>query len=255
MHTFLGSKSEWHLFLACIATVVLFLTGCASAPSPLPSEELRSQLRKIRISHCTVQPEVEVNTPSGAAGGGMKGFGLGFARGLEGLQMGPVVAITCPAYAIYGMFKGVKASQPATKVEEFDKRFRASIQKTSVIDILRQSVADQINKLKVSEITAQSDQSASIIMEFAVTKIKLGDGFWIAPQNLFIIQKTRLIRAADGMELYSHSFVKKGKEYTFDEWFAMDDVKMRKEIEVITHKLSEEIVDNIFVLDQPDGKK
>ena len=257
MHTLLGSKSGRYLFLACIATVVLFLTGCASAPSPLPSAELRSQLSKVRISHCTAQPEVEVTPPSGAVGGGMKGFSLGLLGGsLEGLQWLGVGAIVFgPTMAFAGLYQGVKESQSASRVEEFDKKFKASIQKILVIDILQQRVAYWINKLKVSEITAPPDQSATIIMEVVVTEINLGGGLWFGPQPLIITQKTRLIRAADGKELYNHSFGKWGKEYTFDEWFAMDTEKIEKEIQNISDDLALQVVMNLYLLNPPKEKK
>ena len=255
MSTKIVSKSGWHHLLSCFGIVALFLTGCASGPPPLPSESLRSQLKKIRISNCRVQPEVEFIEPIGAVEGGAKGFGFGFLAGFEGFMLGPVGIVTVPAYAIYGMFKGVEAYQPKAKVEKFEKTYRTNINKINVNDILRLSVAERIHSLKVSEITEPSDQTAPIIMETVVTKITIGDTLWNTPPRLSIIQRTRLIKAADGLELYNHSFGKSGEEYKFDYWLKMDAVEMRKEIEHISSKLAEQIVDEIFISVRPEKKE
>ena len=147
---------------------------------------------------------------------------------------------------IGGTVKGVQASQPEAKVKEFEKTFRATIQELNVPEILRQGVADRIRILKVSEVTGPSDQAASIIMEIVVTKIILYHVDWFAPHKLAINGSTRLIRATDNMELYSHLFVTTGQEFPFDEWLAEDAAKLRQEVERNCHELAEQIVEEIF---------
>lgn len=259
MHTLLVSRNEWHHLLTCIAVVALFLSSCASGPPPIPptpSKELRSQLKKIQVSDCKIQPEVDISKPFGAGEGASKGFGFGLLAGLEGLQLGPVVVIYAPISAVRGIVKGIESSQPKAKVEEFDKKIRATIQELNVPETLRQKVAAVIRWRKASEITGPSDQAASIIMEVVVTKINLGDSeWWTTPHRLFITERTRLIRATDGKELYNNSFGTGGQAYTFDEWFAMDAAKIRKEVEGICHDLALWIVDDIFFAVRMEGQK
>ncbi len=92
-------------------------------------------------------------------------------------------------------------------------------------------------------------------MEIAVTKIILYHVDWFAPHKLAINGSTRLIRAADNMELCSHLFVTTGQEFPFDEWLAEDAAKLRKEVERNCHELAERIVEEMFLLNLPQEKK
>lgn len=259
MHTLLVSKSGWHHLLTCITIVALFLSGCAnSRPPPLPptpSKELRLQLGKIGISVGSVQFEIAVTKPvTGTGEGATAGAIRGLAMGLE-TSATPIVILT-PIFMVIESVKGVRIAYPEAKVKELDKTFRATIQNLNVPGALRQSVADRIRILKVSEVTGPSDQAASITMEVVVKKIEFYQGEdRFGPHSLFITESTRLIRAADGMELYSHSFQNVSVEYPFDEWFAMDAVKLRQEVERICRELAERIVDDIFFTVRLEGKK
>jgi hypothetical protein len=268
MHTLLVSKSGWHQLLTCITIVALFLSGCAdSGPPPLPpppSEELRSQLGKIRISEGSEQLEMAVNKPvtnrgEGAAKGALLGLGESFATGLGLGQVNPaaiaLIPILAPVFVVKGTVEGVQESQPEAEVKEFEKTFRTTIEELNVPETLRQSVADRISALQISEVTGPSDQEAPIIMEIVVKKIELNQSYWFDPYNLFITESTRLIRVADGMELYSHSLRNEytGHTFSLDVWLAEDAAKLRQEVERSCHDLAVQIVTEIFY--RQEGQK
>lgn len=250
MPTLFVRKSGWHQLLTCIAIVASFLSGCAKyvppSPPPTTSKELRSQLGKIGISDGSAQFEIAVTKPvTGAGEGAATGAFRGLAMGLE-TSATPIVILT-PVFMVIESVKGVRMAYPEAKFKEFDKTFRATIQELNVPEILRQSVADSIRISKVSEITEPSDQAALITLGVVVKKIELHQSEnRFGPHGLFITESARLIRAADGTELYSYSFRNSSEEYPFEVWVTMDAVKLRQEVEGICHKLAEQIVDDIF---------
>jgi hypothetical protein len=214
-------------------------------------------LGRIRISDGSVHSEVEFFKPDGVVMGAMKGAGYGLVGSLETLQMGPAIVLFAPAYMVYGIARGAKdvqKSPPETKVKEFEKTFRATIQNLNVPETLRKSIADRIHDLKASEVTGPSDQAASVIMEVVVKRIEFSQEYFYGPHSLFITESTRLIRAADGMELYSHTITATGMELPFDNWLSEDAEKLvRQEVERNCHKLAVRIVDEIFY--RPEEKK
>lgn len=292
MGTLLASRSGWRHLLTWITIVALFLPGCAkqkkgpgppqpiplpsveisaippgkpiepskqTGPPPLllpPSEELRSQMGKIRISDRRVQPEFEFNKPVGAGEGAMKGAGLGLGASLSGCGYGLILCAgtlaLAPIFLVAGTYYGVQESQPEAKVEEFEQTFKSTIQKLEISQILRQQVADRIQALKVSEITGLSDPAAPITLEVVVKKIRLYHSDWFAPHILSFTGSTRLLRATDGKELYSHAFTTTGQQLPLAEWLAGDAAKLRQEIDRCCRELAELIVEEVFLLYLPE---
>lgn len=287
MHTFPVGRSERHYLLICIVLLTMLLSGCAKQekgsdpppPIPLPSvelsaipsetlsgttkqtgppllllppsEELRSQMGKIRISDRRVQPELEFSKPVGAVEGALKGAGFGL--GISPLLiLNPFYIAMVPAVPIISTVRGVQKSLPEAKVKEFEQTFRATIQELNVPHILRQQVADRIQALHLSEITGDSDPSAPINLDVVVNKVRLYHDFFLDPYIFAFTGSTRLLRATDGEELYSHAFVITGQELALEEWLAGDAAKLRQEVDRCCHELADLIVEEVFLLYLPD---
>jgi len=288
MHTFPVGRSGRQYLLTWIVIVGMFLSGCArqkkdpdpplpiplpsvelssipsekpsgtkkqTDPPPLllpPSEELRSQLAKIRISKRRVQPEVEFSKPVTAGEGAMKGAGTGLARSVLVFPYMPMMIGLAPVFMDVESTLGVQKSQPEAKIKEFEQTFRTTIQELEFSQILRQYVADRIRTLQLSEITGPTDPAAVIVIEIVVGKIRLYQDFWSAPHTFAFAGSTRLLRASDGKELYSHAFTTTGQEFPIDVWLKMDAAKLRREVDRCCRELAESIVEEVFLLYLPE---
>ena len=254
VHTLLLGRNGRQYLVTCIAVLALLLHGCAkpekkdanptllipppfvvlsvvsaekpngppkqTGPPPLllpPSEELRSQMGRIRISGGKKQPELDFSKPFGAGEGAMKGAGLGLGQSLSGLGSGnPLIAagmiIFSPAFIVVQAVQGVQKSYPEAKIKEFDKTFRTTIQKLNVPQTLRQHVADNIKSRKVSEVTEASDPTPLITLEIVIKEIKLSHDHWTKPHTFALAGTTCLLQSTNNKELYSHGFTTTGQD-------------------------------------------
>lgn len=141
-----GRKARLHLSLALIAVVVITHSGCTTddklrrmyLPSP-PSEDLRSQLGRVRLSEGGMQTVVLFTAPAKGAGAGMaRGAGLGplytiVGGGAVGGGYGVIAGIfLAPVGALVGAVVGAASAEPATKVEEKEAAFRVAMEELKV---------------------------------------------------------------------------------------------------------------------------
>jgi hypothetical protein len=250
-------KSRQCRFLVLISILAVIFSGCATenaenvdptrwlVPSP-PSEELRAQLSTIQLSKGDVQPTLLIT-------GGVKGKGKGAAIGaLAGLVKSLEFPLSAPVMLVWGAVEGFNESEPAVKVEEQEKILRLTMEELNIQETLSLSVSRKINELSLINENITADKPATIILEVVVDKVELkGQGFRLF--NFSILERTRLIRASDGTELYRHWLAYVGLPRELNDWLAQDAMKLHEEADRACRELAERIVDEVFFLYLPAG--
>lgn len=253
-----------HLSLALAAVVVVVQTGCATGVKvdprrlrlpPPPSEESRSQLGRMRLSEGGTQAKVLFTGPA-------KGGGEGAARGAA-IGAGSVLSIPCggpgcilllfaaPPAALVGAVVGAARAEPAAKVEEQEKAFKAAMEELKVSETFHRCVGDRLRELTPAPGSrVMFEEPASTILEVVVEQVRLAAGeLGIKPPLSFVLtERTRLIRASDGTELYGHWLTYRGRPQPLEDWFVQNSMLLREETERACRELAERLVDEVFLL-------
>ncbi len=97
-----------------------------------------------------------------------------------------------------------------------------------------------------------SDDPVSTVLEVVVEQFGLAGPWLINPPLSFVLtERTRLIRASDGTELYGHSLTYRGRARPLDDWVAQNPATLREEAERACSELAERLVDEVFLLYLP----
>ena len=265
-HIPVGRKSRQCRFIVLISVLAVIFSGCASEnvenvdptrwqiPSP-PSEELRTQLGTIQLSKGDLQPTILITGGAKGAGeGAVKGALGGLGTALAAAAADPLLIAMAPVIVAWETVHGVSESEPAVKVEEQEKTLRLTMEELNIQEILSRSVRKKINELSLISTEIPTDKPATTIMEVFVEKAGLaGHGFRLF--NFGILERTRLIRASDGTELYRHWLAYLGLPRELDDWLAQDARKLNEEVDRACSELAERIIDEVFFLYLPAGDK
>lgn len=267
-----GRKARLHLSLALIAVVAITHSGCGirdklrrmDLPSP-PSEDLRSQLGRVRLSEGGMQTAVLFTAPAKGAGAGMaRGAGLGvrssLVAGVGAGQAGVFIIFLAPVAALVGAVAGAVRAEPAAKVEEKEAAFRVAMEELKVPETFRRCVADRLpERTSTPGGRVSSEEPASTILEVDVEQVGL-DGFGLEinpnPSLRFVLtERTRLIRASDGTELYGHWLTYRGQPRPLDDWVSQNGARLREEAARACRELAERLVDEVFLVYLPGDER
>jgi len=262
-----GRSARLHLSLAFVAVVVITLSGCATSPDqrrlllpPPPSEDLRSQLGRVRLSEGGMQTAALITAPAKGAGeGAARGAGLGawytIAGGSFGGPSGFIFGILlAPVGALVGAVVGAARAEPAARVEEKEAAFRVAMDGLKVPETFSRCVADRFHeRTSTPGGRVSSDEPATTILEVVVEQFGLdGSGLEINPSLSFVLtERTRLIRASNGTELYGHWLTYRGRPRPLDDWVSRNHARLREETERACHELAERLVDEVFLVYLP----
>jgi hypothetical protein len=261
------------LALALVAVFLLSQAGCAPARSispvvpgggpddprrehlpPPPSEDLRSQIRgRFRLSGGGDPPTaLQLSGPA-------RGAGQGAARGalLGGLvpgvlcEVGPLCVFywfpLFPVGALVGSVVGAIWAPSVAQVEEEERALRLAMEKFP--ETFARRVADT---LVTSVGPTSQDGSASTILEVVIERFGLdgppGVPLINPPLAFFVTERTRLIRASAGTELYGHWLTYRGRERPIEYWTSQNYAMLREEAERASRELAERLVDEVFLL-------
>lgn len=263
-----GRRTQRYLWFALTA-VVAANSGCVTgAPEllypqqqhlpPPPSEELRSQLGRLRLSEGNTQMETLLTGPP-------RGGGEGAARGAKlgakfVLQSGgdPGVLFVLPVAALVGAVVGATRAEPAAQLDAKAGAFKAAIEELKVPQTFHRCVADRLQELTSTPGNRVIfEEPASTILEVVVERVGLADE--TQPSELQVInpplsfvytERTRLIRASDGAELYGHWLSYRGRPRPLGDWFVKNSINsmlLRQETERACRELAERLVDEVFL--------
>ena len=88
------------------------------------------------------------------------------------------------------------------------------------------------------------------MLEVTVETFGLDGDSWMInpPLRLAMTERTRMIRASDGAELYTHRFTWRGQLRPLDDWVAQAPTLLKKEAGWACQSLAESLVDEVFFL-------
>jgi hypothetical protein len=257
--------------VALVAAAAL-LSGCASGPRfqlpPPPTEQLRSQMRSVKAIDGTADPTIVFAGPAeGALAGAGRGARAGFldtlafgatagsAGGYAALG-GLAIMALAPVGGLVGAGIGAGRAEPAARVREKAAMVREALVEWNVRERFRDCVAAALREQAPHVVlTASETEPAETILEITVEAAGLlGNTFLVNPPLSFVMtERTRIIRAADGRELYAHALTWRSRLRSLDDWTAQNGAPVQQEGERACRDVAESLVDEVFLLYLPTG--
>jgi hypothetical protein len=236
-------------------------TGSSSYPAvtlPVPpSQEVRGQLGAISVRGIELKA-AEFAQPIGkgraAAKGGVGGLVApvagGAVAGPYGVAAGVILApVTGTAGAIYGAFAGM--------TEDEFMRIRTTLQsvarETNVMAQLERGIADAIRSLPPEctiTVANTAAETAPTLLEVTPAMLRLDGGPQAVnpPLTIIFVVRVRLVRVADGAELYSGDFAYHGPRHSLRAWSSDGGARFREAIKALCDALPAQIVENLFLI-------
>ena len=262
-------------------------------PQAPPSDEARAQFNTVGIPAARYLPDRELKAPtSGKGWGAAKGAGYGLAAGatpglaiasaITGCRGGGPAALVCGAILVLGLgvaaaggtvgalggtVYGAIAAEPASRIGAAETGLERAFADLNVQQIIRDHVLRKARErsslsfvaLEDHESTEPSDYRAramhgvDTVLEVEVSSIRLAGTGINPPVRLLMTASARLIRTADGVELYAERFEYRSRdEHKFTEWAAGDGGVLREEVDRGAEALATDIVQLLF---QPDSAR
>jgi hypothetical protein len=148
---------------------------------------------------------------------------------------------------------GADQAEPA-KVKESAAVIRKALVEWNVRDRFRDCVAAALRDQAPHVILTASDtEPAETILEITVESAGLlGDTLLINPPLSFVMtERTRILRASDGRELYVHALTWRGRLRSLDDWAALNGALVSEEGEQACRHVAGSLVDEVFLLHLP----
>lgn len=277
----MGFSVRYFIVILLSSTLLVGQWGCAAqSPAtprlpPSPPDWIRGELRSIGVASTRSMPEVELEAATkGKGSGALKGAAAGFFGSLEagfqaaastydpnaaalGLALGIAIA---PVAGLFGTVIGVVRAESADTIEEAEASLTHAVLDLQIQERLRDRVFEVAqeqtrydvvllpNPGTVGSAMAPAGERIHTILEIGVPGIGLpGDGI-NPPVPLVMTAHARLVRAADGAELYTRTWAYESKSRQFAEWADDNAQIFRDEVARATQTLSEAIVDELFLL-------
>lgn len=265
------------------AGLVMGQWGCAMQPPrilPPPPERVRAQFGSVAIASRSLISRSAVGSPtSGKGAGGAKGAGLGALYViLGGLEVGaasgaggnplaiiPMVLgiVLAPVGALTGGIYGVIAAAPAETVKEAEAALAKAVAESNVQEAVRDQVWEAARRRtshrvhKLAEGDSPHSAGVDTILEITVQALALVGPTGVDPSLSIVLRgSAKLIRTADGAEIYPEaSFAYLSVPRKFVEWGADEAHLFRGAMQTAYEDLSEKIVDDIFLVHIPPGRR
>ena len=248
-------------------TVVAATLGCAQAPAPPLSAELRQRLSPLQVIGSAVPTEVVIiPIPTGNAKGAVNGAGEAVAGAVQGcLDVDPTglcvaaALFFSPYLAVGGAVYGIAAVEPESRVDSARTSIERVMARQSFhADLARRVQAvgrEQAAHIALLPFSARAPQSGyraeagKMILELAMFTIRLGRKPAVNPELSLIMEaRVRVLRGGDGGELYHAAFpYRSGQSRRFSEW-AVDGARpLRAELRRGYLAISEAIVQTLLL--------
>jgi hypothetical protein len=199
---------------------------------------------------------VFVGPAKGALEGAWRGTRVGFLAPIAvgGVIGGPVFLAAgialAPVTAVAAGVFGATEAEPASKVKEKEAVIRAAMSELKIQEAFRDCASAALREQAPHIVVTSPGGSASMILEVTLEKFGLDGDTWDInpPLRLVMTERTRMIRAADSSELYTHRLTWRGQLRPLDEWVARDGTLVKEEARGACRGLAESLVDEAFLL-------
>lgn len=238
--------------------------------------------------HLRPETDYQVPGRGGAAGafaGTAKGLGLGVLGAslclvsLGRLPEACILALGTPYFAVRYAVDQATLGLPAEEVSASEAAIGAALAERAFAEELRDQVLrlattqDAPSLVPVPDQGSTTESSATpphglatgrvdTVLELAVEQIALrqvasaaSSSLWSLsaaelnpPLALVVTITTRLVRAADGAELYSRTLEQTGRDATFSEWGANGAQRLRDALDELARDLAAEVLGQVFGL-------
>jgi hypothetical protein len=253
---------------ALVAAAVVIQSGCVLADPrhqlrpPPPSEGLRAQLGRVALSAGPSETAAVLEGPAREAGqGAARGalFGAAWTT-YGGAHLGGwgafVGILLAPVGALVGAVVGADRAESAAKVEQQETLLTGSLQELQVPEALRGCIADRLREERSTPAERGGSEEPTTILEVTVERVGLQAPVGIKPPLTFVLtERTRLLRASDGTELYVHWLTYRGRTRPIEAWLAENSAMLREDVGRACRVLAEEIVDEVFLLYLPGSER
>lgn len=247
--------------------VVAAMLGCAQAPAPPLPAELRRNLSPLPVIGSAVPTGVTIiPIPTGNAKGAVNGAGEAVARAVQGcLDVDPTglcvaaALFFSPYLAVGGAVYGIAAVEPESRVKSAREEIERVMARQSFhADLARRVQAvgrEQAAHIALLPFSTRAPQSGrqveggKMMLELAMFNIRLGRKPAVNPELSLIMEaRVRVLRAADGSELYRAAFPYRSEQRRrFAEW-AVDGARpLRAELRRGYQAIAESIVQTLLL--------
>src|SRR5207249_873287 len=204
------------------------------------------------------------------------GKGCGGGREIGALVCGAVLAFGLGVAAaggtvgaLGGTVYGAVTAESGSKIDAAETELKSAVTQSNVQATLRDHVLQTVRDRSSLNFVAVDDHQTSAageridygalvstdidtVLEVSVPRIGLVAQPGINPPvSLFMTAGARLIRTADGAEVYAEKFEYRGPGALFLEWAAADAQMFRQEVDRGTRSLAEKIVRLLFPAEPP----
>jgi hypothetical protein len=254
--------------VALVAGAAIVHSGCASSRlPPPPSEQLRAELGTVRVtSGSSDAAMVFVEPARGAGEGAMRGALIGFYNTMAlGALLGPAggfVIALAPLGAAMGAAAGSAAAEPAEQLKEKEAAIMRTLTELKIQEYVRGCVFSALREQSPdTAVTASEGERASTRLEITVEKFGLEDHSVLGardinpPLRFVMTERTRMVRASDGTELYAHWLTWRGQFRSLDDWVAQETTLLKEEAGRACRSLAESLVDEVFLLYLPADER
>src|SRR5881396_1473902 len=204
------------------------------------------------------------------------GKGCGGGREIGALVCGAVLAFGLGVAAaggtvgaLGGTVYGAVVAESGSKIDAAETELKSAVTQSNVQATLRDHVLQTVRDRSSLNFVAVDDHQTSAageridygalvstdidtVLEVSVPRIGLVAQSGINPPvALFMTAGAKLIRTADGVEIYAEKFEYRGPGALFLEWAAADAQMFRQEVDRGTRSLAEKIVRLLFPAEPP----
>jgi len=240
-------------FFGILAATAIQACAVSSLPPP-PAEDVRSQLRRVRISGLPAPAEIVLDAPVKGWLAGIPAGACDFATAFWEVGADPtadqaaLLSLLAPVGLVVGAVYGPFAARPTEAVEREERSLREVLVRASSGFAAR--VEGQGRKACPSIIVREGEEA---ILHVGPAAVRLTGPYWLDPfVRPSLRMKVRLTRT-DGQILYEAEITHTGSPRHFTRW-ASSPEELAEYFQLALDDLAERIVDEVFLTVLAPGK-